>query len=132
MRRRHFFLLCATIATGLGVRAHGFPAPAWFTKPAGDALYATAVSWMFSLLFPRWRLGHTAAASMLFCTAIEFLKFCGLPWLIAARHSPVGRLVFGVGFHTENLLWYSAGTLLAVAVELALQSLCGQPTSRRV
>lgn len=131
MRRRHFLLLCATIATGLGVRAHCFPAPVWFTKPVGDALYATAVFWMFGLLLPRWKISYVAAATMLFCTAIEFLKFIRLPWLIAARHSPVGRLVFGVGFHAENLLWYSIGTLLAVAVEVASRRLKSQTSPRK-
>lgn len=113
-------LLGATILLGLMVRTRHFPAPHWFTKPAGDVLYATAAFWGWRLVLPSRFTRRALVATGLSCAAIEFLKLLPSPELAALRASSLGRLVFGVGFHWENLFYYVAGALLALGVERLL------------
>lgn len=114
-------LLGGTILLGLGVRWPGVPLPIWFTKPAGDVLYATAAYWGWRLVLPDYLTSWTFLATCLACAGIEFLKFYQAPWMVALRGSGLGRLVFGVGFHWENLLCYFGGASLAWGLERVMR-----------
>lgn len=121
-RRRSQYALLAfyTIALGLASRHFSHFLPGWMAKNAGDVLYAVMVYWLLGLLLPRLSPLKLALGTLLFCLGIEFLKLVQVPWLVAARHSAAGRLVFGVGFHWFNLVCYDLGTALAWGVERAL------------
>jgi hypothetical protein len=123
MVSRHslLILLALTIVAGLGVRSHLAHLPSWFSKPAGDVLYATAVVWLLRWLFPRRPLPPIWLAAFLICVGIEFLKFYRVPWLLALRATLLGRLILGVGFHVENLACYALGVLLADGLEMAFR-----------
>jgi hypothetical protein len=123
-------LLAATILAGLGVRSHLAHLPAWFSKPAGDILYATAVVWLLRLLFLRRPLWHVWLAAFLFCLGIEFLKFYRAPWMLSVRGTTLGRLVLGVGFHVENIACYAFGVLLAAALEILLRKISAKSVSK--
>ena len=55
------------------------------------------------------------------CVGIEFLKFCTVPWLVAARESTAGALVQGHGFHASKLVSYLLGIFLAAGIEALLK-----------
>ncbi len=121
LRRSQYALLAVlTVALGLASRHFSHFLPGWMAKNAGDVLYAVMVYWLLGLLSPRLSPSRRALGTLLFCFGIEFLKFVQLPWLVAARHSTAGRLVFGVGFHGSNLVCYALGTALAWEAERAL------------
>ncbi|MGI4788124.1 MAG: DUF2809 domain-containing protein [Janthinobacterium lividum] len=120
-RSFYFRLLCLTIFLGLASRRFSSHLPLWLAKNAGDVLYATMVFWLVGFLFPRLSTIRCAIVSGLFCFGIEFLKFCNFPWLVAARHSHLGALVFGVGFHVSNLACYGIGAALAAGLERIYQ-----------
>ena len=120
-RLAYALLIALTIPLGLASRKFSYLLPPWLAKNAGDVLYATMAFWLVGLLFPRLSTLRAALAATLFCFGIEVLKFSQAPWLIAARHSRAGALVFGVGFHASNLVCYAVGVALAVAVESALK-----------
>lgn len=121
LRRSQYALLAFyTIALGLASRRYSHFLPGWMAKNAGDALYAMMVYWLLGLLLPRLSPRRRALGTLLFCFGIEFLKFVQTPWLVVARHSTAGRLVFGVGFHGSNLVCYALGTALAWGAEQAL------------
>ena len=109
-----------TIVLGLASRKFSFLLPGWLAKNAGDILYAVMVFWLIGFFFPRFSTVRTALAAMLFCFGIEFLKFSEFPWLVAARQSRAGALVFGTGFHISNLACYVLGAALAAFVEISL------------
>jgi len=111
-------LLVATIALGLLSRKFSHSLPPWMAKNAGDVLYATMAFWLVRLLFPRPSPLRAGGAAALFCFGIEFLKFVRAPWLVAARHSRAGALVFGIGFHASNLVCYVVGVALALLINL--------------
>lgn len=122
-RRRSLYalLIALTISLGLASRKFSFLLPPWLAKNAGDVLYATMAFWLVGFLFPSLSARRAAPAATLFCFGIEVLKFLQVPWLVAARHSRAGTLVFGVGFHASNLVCYVIGVGLAVAIERALR-----------
>ncbi len=118
--RFHYAILAAlTIALGLASRHFSRFLPGWMAKNAGDVLYAVMAYWLLGLLLPRLSPLRVALLTFLFCLGIELLKFVQIPWLVAARHSAAGRLVFGVGFHGSNLVCYALGTALAWGAEQA-------------
>lgn len=122
MSRPAYALLAGlTIIVGLASRKFSHFLPVWMAKNAGDVLYATMAFWLVGLLFPRLSSWRAGLASTLFCFGIEFLKFVQTPWLVAARHSRAGALVFGVGFHSSNLACYVGGVALALLVEAVLR-----------
>lgn len=114
-------LIALTIPLGLASRKFSYLLPPWLAKNAGDVLYATMAFWLVGFLFPRLSTPRAALAATLFCFGIEVLKFSQAPWLVAARHSRAGALVFGAGFHASNLVCYVIGVALAVALERALR-----------
>ncbi len=120
-RLTYALLIALTIPLGLASRKFSHLLPPWLAKNAGDVLYATMAFWLVGFLFPRLPAPRAALAATLFCFGIEFLKFSQAPWLVSARHSRAGALVFGVGFHASNLVCYAVGVALAVALESALR-----------
>ena len=55
------------------------------------------------------------------CIGIEFLKFCPVPWLAAARQSAAGALVLGHGFNASNQVCYLLGIAIAAGIEALLK-----------
>lgn len=108
-----------TLLAGLASRKFSVWLPAWLAKNAGDALYAVLIFWLAGLIAPRLSTPRCALTATGFCFGIEFLKFSQVPWLVAARHSQAGALVFGVGFHAQNLACYVVGVVLAALAEKA-------------
>ncbi len=121
-RTKYALLLAATVVLGLASRKFSFLLPWWMAKNAGDVLYAVMAYWLVGFCVPRLSPTRTALAAGCFCFAIEFLKFVPAPWLVAARHSHFGALVFGRGFHVSNLVCYVLGIALALGIEAVLLS----------
>ena len=120
-RVAYALLIALTIALGLGSRKFSAFLPPWMAKNAGDVLYATMAFWLVGFLFPRLCTLNGGLAATLFCFGIEALKVVQAPWLVAARHSRAGALIFGVGFNASNLLCYLIGVALAALIEVALR-----------
>ena len=120
-RAVHALLLFLTISVGLASRKFSVHLPPLLAKNTGDVLYAVMMFWLVGFLFPRLSMFGAALAAGLFCFGVEFLKFANMPWLVAARHSTAGALVFGRGFHVSNLVCYALGVAAAALLETALR-----------
>lgn len=107
----------ATIATGLASRAVAAELPWWLAQNAGDALYATMVFFGVGLLAPWIRTRTAAALALACCFAVEASQLHRAPWLDAMRDTLPGRLVLGQGFRAFDLVCYTLGVALGVALE---------------
>ena len=119
--RRAFHGLCCLVSLALGLASrHGtsWLAPS-FGKYPGDALWAMMVFFGFGFVRPMSSVVRVAIAAFVFSCAIELLKLCSAPWLVDARRTPFGSLVFGHVFSFGNLAAYAAGIALGSCVAAA-------------
>lgn len=115
----------ATMFVGLWVHRGGLalgPAP---RDVAGDALWATMITFGISALFPTRSLLSRAAIAYAICAAVEFSQLIHTPSLDALRATTLGGLVLGSGFDFRDLAAYAAGVALGVALEWAVRRLSG-------
>ena len=61
-----------------------------------------------------------AILALTISSGIEALKLNQTPWLLSARHTPLGHLVFGQAFSWRNLVAYVAGILAGVVCDRLL------------
>lgn len=113
-RPRFHYALAIGGTIVLGLLSRRFPL---LGKYPGDALWALMIFYAAGLILPRARSRTVAALAFGFCVAIEFLKLNQTPWLVSARSSVVGHLVFGHVFSWQNLVAHAAGILLGLIIE---------------
>lgn len=113
-------VLLVTIALGLGSRRFGAVLPTLVAQYAGDVLWATMVFWLCAIAAPGAARRRLAAAALAIAWAVECSQLYRAPWLDALRATTLGALALGQGFLWSDLLCYTGGVVLAVAVDLVL------------
>lgn len=111
-------LVLAVIAAGLASRRYPGLLPAALGKYPGDALWALMVMLLYGLARPRWPTTLTASAALATSFAVELSQLYQADWINAIRHTTLGHLVLGSGFHAMDLLAYAVGVVLGAAAEL--------------
>lgn len=125
-RLSYVALAAATIAVGLGVHRYGEAlGPVW-RDVAGDALYATMVTWWVSAIAPHLSLLARSALAIAICFAIEASQLLHTPALDSLRRTTIGRLTLGTGFDPRDLLSYTVGVLAAAILERAVRHWLGR------
>jgi hypothetical protein len=85
-----------------------------------DGLYAALVFVLLAFLMPRVRVGVPAILALAFCVGIELWQLTPVPgelsWSI-----PGASLVLGSTFQWLDLVAYTAGVALAVAVDASVR-----------
>ncbi len=119
-RRRVWYLLAliATIAVGLASRRFSQVFPAFVGKYPGDVLWSLMVFIGLGAIFNKASSVQLAFGALIFSYGIEALKLCQTPWLVSARHSSIGHLIFGSVFSWQNLVAYTIGVLMGLMVEV--------------
>jgi len=112
-RLTYFILITLTIILGLLSR-HIAGIPLFI----GDILWATMVYWIMRFLFLSKSLKFSVIASLLFSYAIEFSQLYQAPWINNIRHTVIGGLVLGETFSWGDMLSYSVGVAIGVAIDL--------------
>jgi hypothetical protein len=77
---------------------------------------------IFRFLFIYRSIKWVAIASLLFCYAIEFSQLYKAPWINDLRHTLFGRLVLGETFLWGDLLCYTIGVGIGIAVDSLIRS----------
>jgi hypothetical protein len=111
-RITYLILVLATIVAGLLSRHFRF-IPLFI----GDILWALMVYFIVRFLFIRKPVKFIVIVGLLFCYAIEFSQLYQAPWINELRHTLFGRLVLGAGFLWSDLLCYTVGVGIGIAVE---------------
>ncbi len=112
-------LLAFSIALGLGSRIHRGALPFVIAEYAGDTLWATAVFFMLRLVRPAASSLALAAVTLAIAFLVEFSQLAHPAWLDAFRQQPGVALVLGYGFVATDLVCYTAGVVLAWAIDAA-------------
>lgn len=118
MQRPHIIyslLIIFTIAIGLLSRHYAF-VPLFI----GDVLWATLVYFLFRFVFIKKPVKAIVIYSLLFSYAIEFSQLYTAPWIEHLRQTLFGKLVLGSVFCWGDLLSYTVGIFIGVAIEVYL------------
>jgi hypothetical protein len=119
-----------TIALGLAVRHAGIPLGGAARDVAGDALWATMMTWWIGALAPGAPIARRGAAALAVCWAVELGQLLHGPALDAARRTTIGHLVLGSDFDARDLAAYAAGVLAAAALEWVIRPRGGRAVAR--
>ncbi|MDI3289541.1 DUF2809 domain-containing protein [Polyangium sp. 15x6] len=119
-RSRGLSAALVLVTIGLGLLSRNIPGlPAWLSKGAGDALYATMSFWLAGLVAPASRTAQASTAALIFCYAIEVSQLYHAPWIDAIRATRLGGLALGHGFHAMDLIYYAVGVIAGAGIERA-------------
>ena len=121
-------LLAVTVALGLASRLYRGDLPFVIAEYAGDTLWATAVFFMVRLLWPAASGLALAAVTLAIAFSVEFSQLAHPAWLDAFRQQPGVALVLGYGFVPTDLACYTAGVVLAWAIDTLRR--VAQPSTR--
>jgi hypothetical protein len=58
-----------------------------------------------------------AQIALFTCFLVELFKLYQAPWIVAVRHSTLGHLVFGHAFSWQNVIAYTVGVFVGVALD---------------
>jgi hypothetical protein len=127
---RLIYLLAAgaTIAVGLWVHRGIVSMNADARDILGDALWASMMMWLVSLVAPTVRLAVRAVIALAICFAVETSQLIHTPMLDAIRATTLGNLVLGSGFDPRDFAAYTAGVIAAVLIAAAASSIRRSPT----
>ena len=117
----------AAVAVGLSVHWYGGAFSPAVRDVLGDALWAAMMLWWVSVLAPNAPLPVRAGVALGACFAVEWSQLYHSPGLDALRRTTAGGLVLGSDFDPRDLVAYTAGVLVASAIDRAL----GYAGSRR-
>lgn len=114
----YFLLIFITIGTGLFSRSRFIPE--WIYPYLGDVLYTVMYYFIVGFMFPAMKPIKVAILSIVFCYAIEFTQICKADWLMELRSYKLGGLILGYGFRWSDLVCYTLGGGLGMALEKIL------------
>lgn len=112
-------LVLTVIALGLASRRFDDMLPAVMGKYSGDILWALMVYLIIGFLIPKLHITYTALAALTFSVLIEISQLYHAPWIDAIRATRFGGLVLGYGFLWSDILCYSIGIILGIALEIS-------------
>jgi hypothetical protein len=91
-----------------------------WAQASGTALYASMVYAGVVFLRPRVEPLWAGAIAWVFCWAVEIAQLTGIPAALSAR-SVLARLVLGVEFDPNDMLWYPVGIVPLVVLDRMLR-----------
>jgi len=109
------------VVLGLASRHYASALPPFLALYAGDTLWAMVVFGVIGVLAPAWSSFRVATVALILSCAVETSQLYQAAWINAVRDTRAGGLVLGYGFLWSDILCYTAGVSLAVALERTRQ-----------
>lgn len=119
-RFKYLLLTLGTIVLGLLSRKTDACTIDFVKMYAGDVLWATMVYFGCRFLFVRMGRRGAFVTALAFSCLIEVSQLYHAPWIDAVRGTTLGGLVLGFGFLWSDLVCYTVGVLLGVALDVLL------------
>lgn len=104
--------------------------PCFFTKYYPDTAWTMAVYCGFGFLFDKG-VKLNLPAALLFSYAIEISQLFSPPFLVSARSTVVGGLIFGYGFLWSDIVCYTAGGIICALIEFLVKKLTAHFSKRQ-
>ena len=118
-RNRIVYLISVAIVMGLGLSSRKYAGylPKYINTYLGDALWAVMIYLFAALLLKDRKPSLIALVSLLFCYLIEISQLYHAPWIDAIRNTRLGGLVLGFGFLWTDIIAYTLGIGVMLAIE---------------
>lgn len=120
IRFKYLLLTLGMIVLGLLSRKTDVSTIDFVKMYAGDVLWAAMVYFGCRFLFVRMGRRVSFGAALVFSYLIEISQLYHAPWIDAIRGTTLGGLVLGFGFLWSDLVCYTVGVLLGVALDVLL------------
>ena len=118
MRRPRLpYLLAGALVIVLGLASRRDGVPAFVAAYAGDTLWAVLAFIVIAVLAPDWPTRRIATVALLASYADEVSQLYHARWIEAIRNTRLGAFTLGYGFLWSDLVCYTVGVALCVAVE---------------
>jgi len=115
LRVKYFLLTCVIVVLGLLSRKITV-VPLWI----GDVLWATMIYFILRFFYPRSSIQKITLISIIISYAIEFSQLYKAPWIDNMRDTFFGRMILGETFFWGDLVSYTAGILIGIAIDRIL------------
>jgi Protein of unknown function (DUF2809) len=112
-------VVSAAVFLGIAL-AFRFTTDGMVQNASGTALYASMVYAAAVFVSPRLSPWLAGTIAILFCWLVEISQLTGVPAYLSAR-SLIARLVLGVAFDPEDMVWYPVGVLPLVAAHIVIK-----------
>ncbi len=118
-RNRIVYLISVAIVMGLGLSSRKYAGylPEYINTYLSDALWAVMIYLFAALLLKDRKPSLIALLSLLFCYLIEISQLYHAPWIDAIRNTRLGGLVLGFGFLWTDIIAYTMGIGVMLAIE---------------
>jgi hypothetical protein len=123
MARRRLYLIAAifvTVALGLASRKYRWLFPSALGKYPGDVFWAQTAYWSLCLVFPSASIARVASYALAVSCADELSQLYQALWINRIRATTMGHLILGSAFSWLDMLAYTVGVGLCVAIEVIL------------
>ena len=124
LRRAAWWLRCLYLgaavivgALGLASRRFGPYLPVFVSTYAGDTLWALALFLLLGVAWPGASTRVRGTMALAASYAVEVSQLYHAPWIDAIRSTRVGGLVLGFGLLWSDLVCYTVGVALGVAID---------------
>ncbi len=108
------------ILAGLASRRYRTNLPVFLADHAGDTLWALMIFLLVSTLFVGRPILTRLAISLSLAFWVEVSQLYHAPWIDSIRHTMLGGLVLGHGFLWTDLVCYTTGVAIGLALELSI------------
>lgn len=119
-RTQYIILVVIVIIMGLSSRRFSSMLPGWLGLYAGDTLWGLMVFFTAGFIFKGLSTFRVATIALSFSIFIEISQLYHSPWIDAIRHTRIGGLILGYGFLWSDILCYTVGVAIGLALELSL------------
>ncbi len=113
-------VIAALLTIGIGLLVHrgALPLTPRTRDVLGDALWASMMVWWMGVVWPAKTPMVRGGLALAVCVLVESSQLLHVSWLDAVRATSIGHLVLGSGFDARDLLAYTIGCGVAVAIDM--------------
>jgi hypothetical protein len=114
LRARFIYLIIIVLVIALGLLSRK---ASFIPLYVGDILWATMIFFIFRFLLIKENWKKVAVVSLLICFAVEASQLYQADWINSIRRTLPGRLVLGQGFLWTDLIAYTVGVAIGIAMD---------------
>lgn len=120
-RNRVLYLFLTVFVMILGLLSRKINGlPYILDKYSGDCLWALMVFLFFAFIFNKKGTTFIGSIALIFSYGIEVSQIYHAPWIDSIRSTTLGGLVLGFGFLWSDILCYTIGIAIGVALDVII------------